>query len=70
MAARKMPPDSRVNMSSHMLKVHTKADTVRNRPTQILNQDLGQRKLIATLYYRSFSKISGARKHVLDGTVG
>lgn len=35
MAARKMPSDSRVNMSSHTLKLRTKAHTVSGRPTLI-----------------------------------
>jgi len=33
MAARMMPRDSRVTMSSHTLKLHTKAHPVRGRPT-------------------------------------
>ena len=52
MAARKMPRESRVNMSSHTLKLHTKARSVRCRPT-LKAVERFRNGLVHELYERS-----------------
>ena len=52
MAARKMPYNSRENKSSHTLKRHTKAHTVRGRPT-IKDVERFRNGSVHVLYERS-----------------